>query len=193
VDLQKINVKLFVADSSSVSLSPFIGVFNSWIQASDGEYYDLADYGHVPSGPGIVLVAHDANISMDNGGNRLGLLYSRKQPLDGSNREKLRAAFAAALDYCRRIESEPALEGRFRFRGNEALVVINDRLTAPNTDETFSAVGPDVEAIARALYAGSKFSLEREQDSRKRFSLHIKTPASFDITTLLKNIEKNVN
>jgi hypothetical protein len=137
-----------------------------------------------------VLVAHDANISMDNGGNRLGLLYSRKQPLDGSNRQKLRAAFAAALDYCRRIESEPALEGRFRFRGNEALVVINDRLTAPNTDETFSAVRPDVDAIAGALYAGSEFSLEREQDTRSRFGLHIKTSASFDITTLLKNMEK---
>ena len=193
MDLQKINVKFFVRDPSAVPLEAFIGIFNSWIQAADGEYYDIADYRHVHGGPGILLVAHEANISMDNAGDRLGLLYNRKQPLQGSNRDKLRWTFKAALEYCRKVEAELALQGRMRFRGDEALVFINDRLLAPNTDETFLAVRADVEDLAQVLYAGSDVSLEKEQDSRRRFSLHIKTPVPFEVTTLLKNIGENVN
>ena len=85
MDLQKVNVKFFVGDSNGVPLTAFINIFNSWIQASDGDYYDLADYSHMHAGPGILLIAHEANISMDNTGNRLGLLYNRKRPLQGSN------------------------------------------------------------------------------------------------------------
>jgi hypothetical protein len=193
MNLQKINIKFFVADQVSIQPESFVEIFNSWIQASDGEYYDLADYSHVPAGPGILLVAHEANVSIDNSGNRWGLLYGRKRSVDGSNSAKLRVAFATALDYCRRIEGEPALQGRFRFRGDEALVVINDRLLTPNTEESFSAIRPEIEALAQALFAGTDFSIEKEQDSRQRFGLHIKTAGSFDVTTLLKNIQGSVN
>jgi len=192
MDLQKINVKIFITDPSPIQAETLVEVFNTWIQNSDGKYYDLADYAHVPAGPGILLVAHEANVSIDNNGNRWGLLYSRKQPEEGSNREKLRSALATALEYCRRIEAEPALRGRVRFRGDEAMVLVNDRLLAPNTEETFVAIRPDVEALARGLYAGSGFSLEREQDSRKRFGLYMKAADSFDVGTLIKNLG-NVN
>src|ERR1051326_2652427 len=174
MDLQKIKGKFFVSGSSQVSLAPFIGVFNSWIQASEGEYYDLTDYGHVPAGPGIVLVADEANVSIDNTENRLGLLYNRKRPLKGSEIEKLSYAVATALSYCRRIEEEPALDAKVRFRGNEALIVINDRLTAPNTEETFSALRPAFEALGRRLFGTTKFSIEKETDARRRFGVRIR-------------------
>jgi hypothetical protein len=188
MDLQKINVKIFFPDESPIQAESFVEIFNSWIQNSDGEYYDLADYAHVPAGPGVLLVAHEENLSIDNNGNRWGLLYSRKQPVQGSNREKLRSAFATALEYCRRIEMEAALQGSLRFRGDEAVVLVNDRLLAPNNEETFLAVRPDVEGLARSLYAGSDFSLEREQDPRKRFGLYMKAAGSFDVGTLIKNL-----
>ena len=191
MDLQKINVKFFVNDPDAFPLDRFIPLFNAWIQASDGEYYDIADYSHVPAGPGIVLVAHEANVSMDNGGNRLGLLYSRKGPLQGPNGEKLRWTFKAALEYCRRIEEEPALQGRLRFRGDEALLLINDRLLAPNSEKTFLAVRPDLEHLARALYGGADFVLEPDTgDPRRRFSVHIRASASFDVVGLFKNLEE---
>lgn len=197
MDLDKINVKFFLADpegvAPGVSLDAFIGVFNAWIQASDGEYYDLADYGHVPAGPGIVLVADEANVSIDNGGNRPGLLYNRKRPLAGSNAEKLKTAVSAALGYCRKLEDEPALGGRLRFRGDEAVVIVNDRLAAPNTEETFSALKPEVEALARTLFGGAQFSLEREPDPKKRFGVRIKSAAWLDTRALVKNIAGSAN
>jgi len=188
VDLQKINVKFFVANSSEISLEVFINIFNAWVQVSDGEYYDIADYSHVQAGPGILLIAHEANISMDNTDNRLGLLYNRKQPLQGSNGEKLRCVFRSALEYCRRIETEAALQGEIKFLGNEALFIINDRLMAPNSDETFHAVRAELEDLARSLYGGAAFTLDHETDARKRFSVTITTPVLFDIRTLLTNL-----
>ncbi len=188
MDLQRINVKFFVADANRVALTDFIHIFNSWVQASDGEYYDIADYNHVHAGPGALLIAHEANISTDNTGNRLGLLYNRKQPLSGGNIEKLHFVFRSALEFCRRIENEPALGGRIKFRGDEVLFLINDRLVAPNTEETFRAVKSELEALARILYRGVEFTLDHNGDPKQRFTVFIKTPRAFEVDTLLKNL-----
>jgi hypothetical protein len=193
MDLQKINVKFFVSDSSQVSLAPFIGVFNSWIQASEGEYYDLADYGHVPAGPGVVLVADEANVSIDNTENRLGLLYNRKRPLQGSDIEKLSNAVATALVYCRRIEEEPALDAKVKFRGDEALIVINDRLTAPNNEETFSALRPTFEALGSRLFGTTNFTIEKETDARRRFGVRIRVDKPLTTEALLNNLQQRDN
>ena len=155
MDLQRINVKFFVANPEGIPLTAFIDIFHAWIQASDGDYHDVADYSHIHAGPGILLVSHEADISIDNTGNRLGLLYNRKRPLGGSSNEKLKFAFKTALESCRRFENEPVLRGRVRFRGDEALFLVNDRLAAPNTDETFRAMKPELEGLARTLYGGA--------------------------------------
>jgi hypothetical protein len=193
VDLQKINVKFFVSDPTQVALDSFIGVFNSWIQASEGEYYDLADYSHVPAGPGVVLVADEANVSIDNNETRLGLLYNRKRPLQGSEVEKLSTAVASALSYCRRIEEEPALEGKVRFRADEALIVINDRLTAPNDDKTLSAVRPVLEALGRRLFGTANVVIEKEKDARRRFAVRIRVAEPLTTEALIKNLQETVN
>jgi hypothetical protein len=189
MNLQKLNVKFFMERADGISLTDFIGVFHSWIQTSDGEYYDLADYSHMVAGPGILLIAHDANVSIDQGDHRLGLLYNQKQPLEGTNQEKLRWVFRQALEACRRIEGEPKLQGKFKFRGDEALLLINDRLLAPNTAETFYAIKSDLEALARRLYAGMEFSLDHDtSESRGRFSVSLRTPTRFEISALQKNL-----
>ncbi len=191
MELQKINAKFFVASCEGIRLTDFIGIFNSWIQGSDGDYYDLADYSHMHAGPGVLLISHDANISMDDTGNRLGLLYNRKQPLSGSNNEKLKVAFKTALEFCRRVENEPTLGGRVRFRGDEVHFLINDRLVAPNTNETFHALKPELEGLARTLYGGAEFTLDHNPDPKQRLSVFIKTPRAFEVDTLLKNLDNH--
>ncbi|NIO10689.1 MAG: hypothetical protein GTO40_22880 [Deltaproteobacteria bacterium] len=188
MDLQKINLKLFVKDPDGVPLTAFVPIFHSWIQATDGEYHDVADYSHMHAGPGILLVAHEANLSIDNAGNRLGLLYNRKQLLDGTNGEKLRTVAKTALEYCRKIEEEPSLDGKFRFAGQEALFIVNDRLQAPNTEETFDAVKPELESLGHRLFGGAKFTLHREADPQQRFAVRLKSSESFDTATLLANL-----
>ena len=132
MELQKLNVKFFMEQPNRVALADFIDIFHGWIQATDGIYHDVADYSHMQAGPGIVLVANDANVSVDETENRRGLLFSQKSPLSGSNQERLRTFFRAALENCRKLEDEPALRGQLRFAPNEAVVSINDRLLGSN-------------------------------------------------------------
>src|SRR5215468_7173807 len=100
MELQKINVKILAEAPNKVPLTDFIDLFHGWIQATDGVYHDVADYSHMQAGPGIVLVAQDAHVSVDETGGRRGLLYKQKSLLEGSNQEKLRQVFRSALENC---------------------------------------------------------------------------------------------
>jgi hypothetical protein len=191
MELQKINVKFFVAEPNDLPLAGFIDLFHGWIQASDGMYHDVADYSHMQAGPGIVLVANDANLSIDETGYRRGLLYSRKSQLKGSNESKLREVVRSALENCRRIEEEPLLGRKLRFLGNELVISINDRLLAPNTDACFQEIKPEIESLAKRLYTDAEVTLERDSDPRKLFNVHIKTPRALDLKELLSNLHDN--
>jgi hypothetical protein len=188
MELQKINVKFFLAEPDAIPLATFIDVFHGWIQGSDGVYHDVADYSHMHGGPGIVLIANNANVSIDETGNRRGLLYSCKSYLYGSNVERLKQAFRAALENCRRLEQEPALRGKLKFRGNEALIAINDRLLAPNTEESFETIKPEIESLASTLYDNEETTLERDKDPDKRLTVRIKTARPASVDKVLKRL-----
>jgi hypothetical protein len=190
MELQKLNVKFFVAEPDTVPLNAFIDVFHSWIQATDGVYYDVADYSHMHSGPGVVLIAPEAQIGIDESGGRRGLLYNHRGRLSGSDADRLRHVFSSALTYCRRIEDEPALDGRVKFRCEEAVFIVNDRLAAPNTEETFTAVRPALSGFLRALYGGAEVSLERDEDAGRRFGVSIRAAGRFSAAALLEELKK---
>ena len=191
MELQKLNVKFFVEQPDSVALTDFIEIFHGWIQATDGIYHDVADYSHMQAGPGIVLVAKDAHVSIDESGGRRGLLYSQKAVLVGSNREMLRHAFRAALKNCVKLEAEPALQGKMRFAANEAVISLNDRLAGANSRESFEEIKGDVESVATQLFGGAKVNLERDSDPRQRLNVRVKASASVDVAQALENLSRN--
>jgi hypothetical protein len=192
VNLQHVNIKLFVSDPASVDLEPLIPIFHSWIsgQVLEEMLLDVADYRHVPSGPGIVLIGLQADYSVDNAGNRLGVRYNRKAAADGDNQAALRQAARAALIACRRLEQEPRLGAKLRFNGWEIEISVNDRLVAPNSAGTFEAVRPDLELFARTLFGGADYSLsyDGKRDPRSLFSVSLKSSRPFSPAELLKNI-----
>jgi hypothetical protein len=192
MELQKLNVKFFVEQPNAIALTDFIEIFHSWIQATDGVYHDVADYSHMQAGPGIVLVANDANVSIDESGNRRGLLFSQKAPLAGSNQDKLRQVFRSAMEYCRKLLAEPALRGKLRFSVNEALVSLNDRLLGEDSPAAFEALKSDVEAVAKELFHGATVTVNRDADARRRLSLHIRISAGInDLAQALADLPRN--
>jgi len=191
MELQKINVKFFATDPNNPPLTDFIHLFHGWIQATDGVYHDVADYSHMQAGPGIVLVANDANVSIDETDNRRGLLYSQKSQLSGSNPEKIRTALRSALKNCRRLEEEPSLHNKLKFSGSEALISINDRLAAPNTDEAFEEIKPEIESVAQTLFGDADITLERDPDPRQRLNVRIKTSRSLGLGELVRNLQND--
>jgi hypothetical protein len=174
--IQHVNVKVFAESPEGVDRSAALEVFQRWIRESVCEelLIDVVDYGHVPAGPGTVLVGHEANYSLDNGGNRLGLLYNRKAPLEASAEQNLAQALRAALGACRRLEQEPEFEGRLRFGpAHEIEITINDRALAPNTDDTFVSLRPAIESALAVVYGAAEFALERRGDARERLRIGV--------------------
>jgi hypothetical protein len=188
MELQKLNVKFFVAPPDGVPLTQFIDVFHGWIQASDGDYHDVADYSHMEAGPGVVLVANDANISIDETENRRGLLFNQKRHLSGSNQERLQRVVASALEICRKLEAEPGLRGKLRFSANEAVIWVNDRLAGSNTDASFQELKSEIETFGKKLYGGAEISLGRDSDPRKRLHVRIESAAALDLNTVWNNL-----
>ena len=190
MNIQHINIKFFIENPQSVNLADYSAVFNTWIQRHVTEelLIDVADYLHVHNGPGLILIGHEADYSLDNRAGRLGLLYNRKEPLEGTTQEKLAQAARAALTAARLLEKENGL----KFNGQEVQVIINDRLIAPNTTEIFAALEPDLRTFFDKLYNGTEYSISNNVDPRERFTVNIKAATNFDVETLLKTLSVEV-
>ena len=190
MELQHVNVKLRIANAGEPDLAPLIPVFHNWIQAQvfGDLLLDVADYRHVPAGPGVVLIGQDGYYSVDNTDDRLGVRYNRKAPLDGSNQDRLRQAARAALTACQRLEAEPGLGGKFRFNGREIELFVNDRLLAPNRETTREAAQPDLDAFFRELFRGGEYSLSYGSDPRRLFAVFATSSRPFLVSELLANL-----
>lgn len=190
MELQHINLKLFIENPESVKLEDYGGIFNNWIQQqwTDELLVDVADYQHVHAGPGVVLIAHEANYSIDNTDNRLGLLYNRKAQLSGTNQEKLAQAARALLKAAQKLQKEQGL----KFNGREVQLIINDRLVAPNTTETLGALLPDLNAFFGKLFGGAEFTIDPVANPRERFTVFVTSVVDSDVNSLLSRVNSEV-
>ena len=192
----KYELKLFVEDASGVDLEEFIPIFHHWIQNQELEelLIDVADYRHVPEGPGIVLIAHDAHYAMDLADGRLGLLYSRRRETQPRRRDiqsvadRLRSVWQCTLTACQRLAAHPALSGRLQFRGNELLLRCNDRLHGPNTTAAYTALCQHLEPFLATLYTGQHVEVEHYSEHPSRLTVGIKVAESPDVDTLLERL-----
>lgn len=187
---QKINVKYYLENGGDLLPEVWFKTFNSWISEPDDDILvDIHNYNHMATGPVMLLVGHYGNYSIDNNLGRPGFLYSRKQFLEGDFLERLGAIFLITFKACRRIEQDLNLKDQVTFRGNELQLVLNDRLLAPNTEKTFETLLPDLKNMLNIIYPGGAVNFERNPNLKERFTLDIKVEGTWDMETLLENIE----
>lgn len=190
MDAFKIAVKLFATDDA-FPRDQFIPIFHHWIQSQSIPGHlliDVADYAHVVAGPGTVLVSSQANFHMDRGENRLGLFYWRKLPLPGTFTERLAGVLGETLKAAMKLEAEPALNGRLKFKTNEILIRLNDRLLAPNTPQTFAQIEEDLQTVGRNLFAGRAFSMKRNDSPLALFEVRLHCEQAAPIAELARNM-----
>ncbi|MDR3717820.1 MAG: hypothetical protein P4K98_03405 [Bryobacteraceae bacterium] len=173
--MQHVSIKIFAAGGDSPRLADAIPAFHRWIQKRDLPelLIDVADYSHVPAGPGVVLIGHEANYSLDNARNRPGLLYSRKVA-DGSLKQAYDAALAASV----RLEAEPEFQGKLHFNSRQIEITLNDRLLYPNTEAGWNSVEPELRAFLDGLYGAGAYSLARPADARERLGVTVTANAA---------------
>lgn len=168
--MQHVNIKIFAKTGRDVDVADAIPVFHRWIQkrALPELLIDVADYSHVPEGPGVLLIAHEANYSLDYARDQLGLLYNRKAQGSGDAQEELAQAYDAAMIACQRLEQEPEFQGKLQFDSHHLEIVFNDRLLHPNTDESWNRVKPEAERFFDRRFGAGQYHLERRGEPRER-------------------------
>jgi hypothetical protein len=195
MDSYKLAVKLFVQDASNLNGHEFVPIFQSWIQQkklSDHLVIDVADYEHVHHGPGTLIITFEANIATDHEDGELGLLYIRKQPIPAADTfsARLLAVMRPLLHAARWLEEDPTLSGKIRFRTDELLVRIYDRLLAPHNAETFAEVKPDLAHFVTELYGAGPVEMTRNTSPESLFEVRIKAPGSPTLAALLDHISR---
>ena len=122
----------------NVDLELFIPVFHEWIQKNKIPNHimvDVADYKHIPDGPGIMLIALEGNFSIDLENGKAGLLYTRKQPLEEDITDNIHTITSIVDQACKLLETNDSLNGKISFN-NQYKIISNDRYYFP-TDKQF--------------------------------------------------------
>jgi hypothetical protein len=187
---QRVAAKFLLTDPTApVQLEPFIGIFHRFIQQGvlDGLLVDVADYSHVPNGPGIVLIGHDVDYGLDLVGGQAGLLALRKRYSGLSTAEVVSDTLKKGLAAMAAIEAEP--EAKVAFDTSAVTIELFDRLRAPNSDDAFEARRKEIEPVADALYGAGAHEISRAhgEDARKALSLRVAGSAA-DTASLLSRL-----
>ncbi len=190
MNAHKLQVKVFLEPTTKPANEAVTVVFHSWIKHHklDELLIDVANYAHVPRGPGIALIGDAADYFLEEGDGRRGLLYSRKRHAAPVG-QRIGDAFHRALNACALLEGERSLQPLgLRFRTDEFLFRINDRLLAPSNDATFRGVRDELEATCTKLFGGAAFVMASVGTPKQLFSVRITTSTKVELQTLVKRL-----
>jgi hypothetical protein len=189
---KRIAAKFFATDANAdVDFDAFIGVFHEFVREKsvEGVLIDVADYGHVPEGPGVVLIGHDVDYSIDLNEGRAGLLTVGKRLEGGTVAEHLDDTVRKCLLAVKAVQANGSSGTSFSTAAVKVQVV--DRLAAPNSDDGFAACKGEFEALATRVF-GDGASVERADadEARKPLAATITGASAEDLDTLLARLER---
>lgn len=184
----EVSVKLFVDEHAVVRPQELIAVFHRWIKEDvleDELMIDVANYEHVPKGPGIALICDKAHYYFDVRHNRWGLRYRGRREARATGEEAVTHAFASVLAAASLLVNDPTLDGRYAFRTDEVEFGIYDRLRAPSSQETLEQVRPALESNIEMLYGEPAERIELTSGPKEPFMARIEHSASPSVDQLL--------
>lgn len=188
MDIERFCLKFHARQGrTAVDEATFIPIFHDWIRlkALPGILIDVADYRHVPEGPGIMLISHEVNYAMEHGGGQFGLSAQRKLGGGSTHQERIVDLVKRLALFGSLLETDRRVAGDLKLEGSSFLYLANDRLRAPNTAEAFADLKPDLEEAASQLYGGAAVSISRlENDPRERLTAVVTAPGSLDLSSL---------
>jgi hypothetical protein len=145
----------------------------------------------VKEGPGVLLIAHEANYSLDETDGKRGLLYLQKRPGEKTAGEHLRTAFRRAFQTCRLLEEDTQFKGKLKFNSLHFRVFINDRLTAPYGAKNHEELEGDLRPFLDKLFGGAPYLILPEKDPKKRVGFEVKVEGSLSSEELLARLKTN--
>jgi len=182
---RRLALKLFTREPvAREKLSPYIAVFHRFVKEASvpGLLVDVADYAHVPDGPGIALIGHEVDYGLDLVGGRSGLIAISKREGERELAELFGVTLGRLAAAARALEAADEVDVAFTSDALE--LVVFDRLAAPNTAESAALATKELEPVARERL-GESVALEHVSgdDPRRALTLHL-SGAAIDLAAL---------
>ena len=187
MDLQKFGIKLYLNANGSFDATDFIPVFHRWIQdkvVDDHLLIDVADYSHIPDGPGIMLVAHEGNISLDQKNHQPGIMYMRKTEMNGNFKERFNTVLITTIQVAQRLQNNN-INKNIDFVNNSFCFIANDRRLAENTLKNQNLYQDKVQQALAEVYPASGVDCESISSNNERLAFNVNF--NKDINILKKN------
>jgi hypothetical protein len=191
MEAQQLSVKVFVDGNPDFDLSTLIPIFHRWIREGtlgDELLIDVADYGHVPNGPGVLIIGHEGHYIMDLEDGELGLQYNRKRDQPGEAQDKIVEALGRCLRACQALETEASVKDTLRFQADRIRIQVANRLLAPNTKETHAAYQSVFDRLIARLYDAKPATVTPPSDPRSLYGVHIQADQPLDVQTALQRL-----
>ena len=180
-ELQRVCVKIHAAEHRGIADEVFVPIFHEWIRDRSLPLVliDVADYTHVPDGPGVMLISHSASFALERSDGRFGLYAQRRRPARGNAADAIAETWRDALNVAAYLEKDARVRGMLTFDRENVRIESNDRLRAPNSEPAFAALEPFVRAAVDAVCPGRKSTVARVvNDPRERLALEVRIAPS---------------
>jgi hypothetical protein len=191
MESERYTAKIDVVPGAALPTEDLVLFFHRVIQGGliDETTIDVTDYSHVPDGPGVMLICHEAHYSMDRGRGRLGLKCAARRGASGDAADRIRRVLRKLLRLAAIMESHEVLAGRVRYDTRSVLFSIEDRLVAPATQATFDAFAPVLAEVAADVW-GAPPALVRVGSAREPFQVELSAPDGPPIERLLGRLAR---
>ena len=192
MDIQKIAIKLFTDTPEIIDLNPFLSIFARWRhnKSHSAEWVDLADYAHVPKGPGILLIGQQGNLSLDLAEPGSGILWNNKKGLSGSIEDRIIETFRRGITLAHQLTSEIDYPKTFKPRPGFLQLSFNDRLELPNDPNTELLLRSSVNKAMDALLRPKNYKMIQESDSSRRYGFIIHSDSTDSIDQLQDRLDQ---
>ena len=181
---KRLGVKFYISNPDAVELDAIIPIFQRWIQQQTVEnmLIDVADYKHVPEGPGILLIAHEGDYSVDMAHGKPSLLYTYKIVAEDNVAAAVATAARRALTAINALLAEETITLEFDLKSAEISFI--DRLNYPNTEDTLSKVQ---ESLSGLIYDNDAVEVVA-YDKREPFTVRVGQEALVDLDSLIERL-----
>ena len=183
MDLQKFGIKLFLHTNGSFQSKDYIPVFHNWIQEKavfDHLLIDVADYSHIPDGPGVMLISHEGHFSLDQEKHKPGIMYMRRMDLAGNFKERFKKVFSIAIQAANHL-TENNINQESDFSSDSFRFITNDRRVAKNTSENQKVYQDEVKNALEEMYPRSKWGYEDLSIANERLAFTVNFNTNINI------------
>jgi len=190
---RRLGVKFNLKQQPTLAPDDILPIFQRWIQEHtlEGMLIDVIDYKHVPEGPGVVLIADEADLAYDLTDGEIGLYYIRKRDLPDELSDALRLVFRGALDAALALEAEAP--GDIVFDFGSAKISFLDRMHYRNTPEVFADTRAIMTELLSGIYGQAVTVSRFYDDPRAVFALRgtVAGGGEIDAKALSARLERN--